>query len=64
MTAKLDGWPERVAAIELRRYTELAFGQLERRIVDGFARLERKVDQFIDSQSQHGPRSKSRRRKR
>jgi hypothetical protein len=64
MTAKLDGWPERVAAIELRRYTEFAFGQLERRMVEGFTRLERKLDQFIDSQSQRGPRSKARRRKR
>ncbi|HET9358670.1 MAG TPA: hypothetical protein VFO58_02925 [Vicinamibacterales bacterium] len=77
MTTKLDAWPVRVAAIELRQYTEFAFGQLERRMVDGFTRLEklravdsarlerleRKLDQFIDSQSRHRPRSKARRRK-
>lgn len=77
MTSKLDAWPVRVAATELRQYTEFAFGQLERRMVDGFTRLERlqavdsarlerlerKLDQFIDSQSQRSPRRQTRRRK-
>jgi hypothetical protein len=51
------------AFVEQRQYTEFAFGQLERRMNEGFTRLERKLDQFIDSQSQPSPRRKTRRRK-
>jgi hypothetical protein len=63
--------------VEQRQYTEFAFGQLERRMNEGFTRLEkslaagsdlerleRKLDQFIDSQSRRDPRLKARRRKR
>ena len=63
--------------VEQRQYTEFAFGQLERRMNDGFTRLEklrgvdsarlkrveRKLDQFLDSQSQSSPRRKALRRK-
>ena len=62
--------------VEQRQYTEFAFGQLERRMIEGFTRLEkslaarsdlerleRKLDQFIDSQSRRNPRRKTRRRK-
>jgi hypothetical protein len=65
------------AFVEQRQYTEFAFGQLERRMNEGFTRLEkslaarsdlerleRKLDQFIDSQSRRDPRLKARRRKR
>jgi len=63
--------------VEQREYIEFAFGTLERRMVDGFdrlermraidsgrlERLERKLDQFIDTQSRRARRRPSVRRK-
>ena len=65
------------AFVEQRQYTEFAYAQLERRMVDGFGRLEqmraidsarlerleRKLDQFIESQSRRPPRSTGRPKK-
>lgn len=64
--------------VEQRQYTEFAFERLERRMVDGFdrlermravdsgrlERLERKLDQFIDSQSRQPRRPAGRSKKR
>ena len=36
---------------EQRRYTEFSYGRLDAKMDAGFARLERKVDQLIDTQS-------------
>jgi hypothetical protein len=37
--------------VEQRQYTELAYERLDRRMTEGFSRLERKLDQVIDAQS-------------
>ena len=39
-----------VAFLEQRQYTEFAFDRLRTEMQDGFERLERKLDQFIDVQ--------------
>ena len=54
--------------VEQRQYTEFAYGRLDRRMTEGFSRLERKLDQVIDAQSRPGtatqprPRPSKRRR--
>ena len=39
------------AFVEQREYTEFAFDRLRTEMRAGFGRLERKLDQFIDTQS-------------
>jgi len=35
--------------VEQRQYTDLAYERLDKRMTQGFARLERKIDQLIDT---------------
>jgi hypothetical protein len=35
--------------VEQREYTEFAYDRLDRRMTQGFSRLERKIDQLIDA---------------
>jgi len=37
--------------VEQRQYIEFAYDKLDKRMTEGFSRVERKFDQFIDSQS-------------
>jgi uncharacterized membrane-anchored protein YhcB (DUF1043 family) len=46
--------------VEQRKYIEFAYDKLDQRMTDGFSRLERKFDQFIDTPSR--PTSAARRR--
>jgi hypothetical protein len=50
---KVDALAESVDAglREQREYTEFAFGRLRSEMREGFGRIERKLDQFIDTQA-------------
>jgi chromosome segregation ATPase len=54
--------------VEQREYTEFAYERLDRRLTQGFSRLERRLDQVIDAQSRPGtatqPRSRPSKRRR